>query len=285
MSSNVKSAIYLGTVRHRRFRPKRREFRHRVCYFYLDLEEIPRLLARRFVFSDRGPSLFGFRREAYLGPIDRPLDEAVRDRVERETGERPRGPIRLLTQVATFGLAFNPVTFYYCFDAAGERVTHLVAEITNTPWGERHAYVLTADGSTLFEFEKLFHVSPFLGMDYRYRWGFSPPGARLNVHMENRPNEAPSEVAFDATLTLERREWSASAVAGALFRHPLMTAKTLALIYLHAAVIWLRRIPFVDHPRSRGEVHPRPSSGIVRSRKTEPSDSPTTPETSHEKRA
>jgi len=265
MTREVTSAIYSGTVRHRRFAPLRREFSHSVTYFYLDLAEISALFNLRGLFSARSPSLFGFRRKAYLGPLHLPLDEAVRNRVETESGRRPRGPIRILTQISYFGYTFNPVTFYYCFNEADTEVTDIVTEITNTPWGERHTYVLVADASRTFEFPKRFHVSPFLGMDFRYRWGFSAPIARLNIHMENHPTGTTGNPTFDATLTLARKSWSAKNVAFALLRQPFMTATTLFLIYLHAAILWIRRIPFVDHPSSRGELHPRGTPTAIRS--------------------
>ena len=90
-----------------------------------------------------------------------------------QTGARPQGPIRLLTQLRSFGHCFNPVSFYYCFDAGGERVQAVVAEVTNTPWGERHAYVIeTAQPRHVAvlagELDKALHVSPFMGMDHRY---------------------------------------------------------------------------------------------------------------------
>jgi DUF1365 family protein len=268
----IESAIYRGTIRHRRYSPKRREFAHSVCYFYLDLAEIPARFSVRGLFSDRGPSLFGFRRDAYLGPVELPLDEAVRRRVEAESGRRPLGPIRMLAQISYFGLTFNPVVFYYCFDESGEKITDIVTEITNTPWGERHTYVLTAGEagprSTTFEFAKRFHVSPFLGMDYRYRWSISAPLGRLGIHMENHATGSDSftdeEATFDATLMLKRTGWSGFAVAGALLHQPFMTATTLFLIYLHAAVIWVRGIPFLDHPKSRGEEHPRGKATAIR---------------------
>ena len=163
------SCIYEGTIRHRRFDP-RREFSHRLALAYLDLDELPGLLDGRLVA--RRPGLVRFRRRDYLGDPAVPLHRAVRDVVEDQTGARPEGPIRLLTQLRSFGHCFNPVSFYYCFEPGGERVQALVAEVTNTPWGERHAYVIEGkqrDSAVLAgEFDKALHVSPFMGMDHRY---------------------------------------------------------------------------------------------------------------------
>ena len=83
-----------------------------------------------------------FRRSDYLGDPAVPLADAVRALVAERLGSAPQGPIRLLTHLRTFGHCFNPVSFYYCFAADGERLEAIVAEVTNTPWGERHAYVL-----------------------------------------------------------------------------------------------------------------------------------------------
>lgn len=106
---------------------------------YIDLDELPRLLDGRLVAARRG--VVRFRREDYLGDRRIPLDQAVRDTVQARTGRRPGGPIRVLTHLRTFGHCFNPVSFYYCFEPAGGQVEALVAEVTNTPWGERQAYV------------------------------------------------------------------------------------------------------------------------------------------------
>ncbi len=156
------SCIYEGAIRHRRTEP-RREFRHRLALFYLDLDELPSLLDGRLTAAR--PGLLRFRRRDYLGPATRPLDHAVRDAVETHTGARPAGPVRVLTQLRSFGHYFNPVSFYYCLDGAGEQVEAVVAEVTNTPWGERHAYVLPGGWGS---FDKALHVSPFMGMDHRY---------------------------------------------------------------------------------------------------------------------
>jgi uncharacterized protein len=182
----------------------------------------------------------------YLGDPRLPLDEAVRDRVARETGVRPQGPIRLLTHLRMFGLCFNPVSFYYCFDASGERVETVVAEITNTPWNERHAYVLPAkDGRLRFRFGKAFHVSPFMPMALDYDWRFGVPGRRLAVQMQNFRDGARI---FDATLALERREIGPASLAAALARFPFMTLQVLGAIYWQALRLWRLRTPFYAHP-------------------------------------
>jgi uncharacterized protein len=159
------SRIYKGWVRHRRLAPSPHQFSYRIFMLYLDLAELPQAFDRVPLWSARRRAPARFKREDYLGPTDVPLDQAVRDLVEARLARRPRGPIRLLTHARYFGYCFNPVSFYYCFDEAGEHLDAIVAEITNTPWGERHAYVLdaAADAGRLkrFAFDKHFHVSPF----------------------------------------------------------------------------------------------------------------------------
>jgi uncharacterized protein len=240
------SCIYEGVIRHRRLEP-RREFRHRLVLAYLDLEELPRLLGGRLV-SPR-PGLVRFRRRDYLGDPGVPLDGAVRELVSERTGERPAGPIRLLTHPRSFGHCFNPVSFYYCFDPVDERVEVVVAEVTNTPWGERHAYVLgarRASGGVLgARFQKAMHVSPFMGMDHRYHVRASTPGRTLSVHIGS--SRAGTTV-FDATLSLRRRELTRSSMARTTARYPFATVRVLALIYAHALGLKLAGAPVHSHP-------------------------------------
>jgi len=247
------SGIYHGWVRHRRHAPVRHELRARLFMMYLDLDELPTLFAGRRLWSADGPAPAWFRRRDHLGDPRVPLDEAVRELVLERTGHRPAGPIRLLTHLRYFGYGFNPVSFYYCFDASGERVDAVIAQVTNTPWGERHAYVMRPDARTDHgsvsllrdQVVKQLHVSPFMGLDQVYDWRLTEPGRSLLVHIESARDEAPL---FDATLSLRRREISGAALAGALARHPWMTASISARIYGHAAALRLKGAPTFRHP-------------------------------------
>jgi DUF1365 family protein len=220
---------------------------------WLDLSELDSVFRGRWLWSTRRRALAWFRRADYLGDPALTLDEAVRRRVVQAGQPRPSGPIRMLAQLRSFGHCFNPVTFYYCYDAADTRVQTVVAEITNTPWGERHAYVLPAPegqprGSTLdFAFGKGFHVSPFMPMDMGYHWRFGPPGTRLAVHMENTRG---GEALFDATLTLSRREITGGSLAGVLLRFPFSTLRVLVAIYWQALRLKLKGVAVHDHPHT-----------------------------------
>lgn len=248
------SAIYTGAVRHRRLRPVPHAFTFQLFMMYLDLDEVPAALDGRWLWSARRAAPAWFRRADYHGDRSLPLAEAVRQTVARHSGVRPAGPIRLLTHLRYYGYCFNPVSFYYCFDEGDTRVDAILAEITNTPWKERHAYVLpwspSMNGVMRFRFDKAFHVSPFMPMDQAYDWRFTPPGRRLAVHMENI--DARGRI-FDATMSLTRREISGAALASALLAYPWMTARVAAAIHWNALRIWLKGNPYIPHP---AKAHP-----------------------------
>jgi uncharacterized protein len=245
----MNSRIYKGWVEHRRTAPHAHRFRYRMFMLYMDLAELPRLFNGTPFWSARRPALAWFKRADYLGPPQLSLDEAVRVLVQEKTGTKPAGPIRLLTHLRYFGFCMNPVSFYYCFNSAGDVLETIVAEITNTPWGERHQYVLRVDpaGARMkhFEFGKQFHVSPFLPMDMRYQWCFSEPGRRLFVNMQNCRDD---ERIFEATLALRASPLNPRTLLWVLASFPFMTLKVLAGIYYQALRLYLKRTPVFAHP-------------------------------------
>jgi DUF1365 family protein len=247
----VKSRLYSGTLRHRRFLPREHSFRYRVFMPFLHLGELDEVLSLSPFWSRRRLAPARFCREDFLGDPALPLDEAVRERVRQGTGERPQGPIFLLANLRYFGYQINPIACYYCFERDGETLQHLVAEVTNTPWNERHSYVLSADGSHILrrEFDKAFHVSPFNPMGMRYHWRSNTPGERLAIHLENHTERGRE---FDATLALAAQPLTASSLNAALLNFPLMTAKVGLAIYWQALKLFIKRVPYYPHPGTTG---------------------------------
>jgi uncharacterized protein len=238
------SAIYEGVVSHRRRTPVAHAFRMRLFLTYVDLAEVPLLL--------RGiPSaLARFRRADYLGDPVLPLDVAVRDLVQERLGFRPAGPVRMLAHLRHLGHCFNPVAFYWCFAPDGERVEAVVAEVTSTPWGERHAYVAAGGGNAdhVLEsrHEKAMHVSPFMPMEMAYRWRVATPGERLAVTIESRDPDG--ALVFDAHLALRRRALTRGSLLRALARHPAMTLRVLGGIYGQALRLRAKGARWHSHP-------------------------------------
>jgi DUF1365 family protein len=253
----LRSCLFEGRLTHRRYTPPRRSFRYSLFMVYLDLSELDRVFARRWLWSASSPNLAWFRRADHYGDPRAPLDESIRALVEDRTGERPAGPIRLLTHLRYLGHCFNPVSFYYCFARDGRTLETVVAEVDNTPWNERHMYVLPERDnlghatSKRYELRKAFHVSPFFEMDLDYRWRFGTPpeavGKRLWVRMESFRK---SDKVFDATLAVERRPLSGPELARSLVRRPAMTMQVLSAIYGQALRLFLRGAPFHPHPRT-----------------------------------
>jgi len=220
----MRSALYEGFVVHRRREPVDHSFRYRVCMAFVDLDEVDEVAALcRFLPVT-------LRRADYHGDPAVPLAESIR----ALAGERD-GAVRMLTNLRAFGHCFNPVTFYWC----GEKV---VAEVTNTPWGERHAYVLSPGGG---RFAKQLHVSPFMGMDHEYECEAPPPGEHALLRVVSRRAE---RTVFEAVLALRRRELSRRAVARMLVSHP--SASVLPRIYGQALRLKLKGAPYFPHPRS-----------------------------------
>jgi uncharacterized protein len=271
LQASLHSALYVGTIRHRRYFPVPHGFHYPIYMSYIDLDELASLYRGRWFWSVNRRNIVEFRRSDFFGLPDQPLKDAVLARVFAATGERPGGRVCLLAHLRYFGLSFNPVSFYYCFHADGT-LHSILAEITNTPWGERHAYVLDiASGQQHgggavktwhWDFAKQFHVSPFLPMAMRYDWRFQAPCAHLRVHMavfparthaaddtsvESLLSEPPKQ--FDSTLVLGRKELTAVNLATALLRFPFITFGVVLKIYWHAFLLRWKRNPFFDHPK------------------------------------
>ncbi|MDP6168647.1 MAG: DUF1365 domain-containing protein [Candidatus Marinimicrobia bacterium] len=246
-----KSYIYSGTIRHRRFTPFDHFFTYPLFMAYLDLDSIDSAFKRSWLWNINGPALVSFMRKDYHGDEKVSLDESVRQTVFEKVGYKVKGPIRLLTHLRYLGYCFNPVSFYYCFDETDSEVDVIMAEVTNTPWDERHAYIIDErdkDGKVrnlIANFEKKLHVSPFWGMDHKYEWLFTQPDEYLMVNMKNFKD---GDKVFDATLNMKRLPFTLTGILKQVARFPFITMVVVFRIHWQAFKLWVKRAPYFIHP-------------------------------------
>jgi len=241
--SDLVSCFYEGAVVHDRASDPPHRLKQRVLFIMLDLREVDRVFSSHPLWSSRHWNLVRFKRADYLGPARVPLDDAVRDLVFQRTGVRPSGPVKMLTTLRVWGWSFNPITCYYCLSPADGSVEHLVAEVTNTPWGERHAYVVGPAGE--HRFDKEFHVSPFMPMDMSYVVRYQNPGERLSLSFDV---EQAGVTRLRASMALSRRPITRSTLLRMALRPWLGSIGFTVAIYVNALSLTRRGARFYRHP-------------------------------------
>jgi len=226
----MNSCIYKGRVSHQRYAPRAHGFTYSLFMMYVDLDELPTLFNKYMLWATNKPNLASFHRDDHHGENTN-LADSIRSLVLDKTGEKIQGPIRLLTHFRYFGYVFNPLSMYFCYDQSGEQITHIVAEVMNTPWKEQHCYVLSnqqRDQIISAKHKKEFHVSPFMHMDMDYHWNIHTPDNHMNIQIENWSQ---NEKAFDASIYLQRVEINSTNLRKVLINFPLMTLKVTTMIH------------------------------------------------------
>lgn len=270
---NLASQWLEGHVRHRRLRPVQHAFEYRTGMLALNLDEWSRVGDLSRLFSVEAFNWLSLRRQDYFRPDIPDLKTAIRDQVEQATGWRPDGAIELITHPRYLGYVFNPVSFYFCYEPgqdpmAGAVPRVIAAQITNTPWHERHVYCLergpgrsTSAGwhTQDFHFRKRFHVSPYNPMEQDYHWLFSFRGPDLRIHMNVSED---NQKVFDATLVVQRAPLTRKTVHASLRRFPLESFKVVAGIYWHALRLKLKGAVFQTHPDKLDRQHPSYRLGV-----------------------
>jgi DUF1365 family protein len=247
-------ALYTGTLRHRRFRPRSHEFTYRIFMAWLDIDRIPETMAKVPWARYNGFHWASFYEKDHFGNARLPLRERVARDAAAHGVTLPDGPIFLLTHLRYLGYCFNPISFYFCYDRAGQ-VDTVLAEVNST-FGETRNYWLSdvnsrpgGANSLRFRCPKTMHVSPFMGMDLDYEFVLTRPSESLVAHMTTVDRADEDSPLFDATLALERRPWTSQNLGRALLRHPWMTAKVTAAIHWEALLLYLKHVPLQEAPK------------------------------------
>ncbi len=244
--TQVSSGLCIGTIEHERYLPKEHRFRYPFFMWLLNLDQVASLPDLGIWFSPRRFALSRFRRSDYLGAPETPLHEAVKQRMQQLTGVTVTGEVYGLLNLNTLGLYFSPVNFYFGYNSDGT-CSHFLAEVSNTPWNERHHYGFTVNGETLdIRHAKQFHVSPFNPDNQQYHWAITPPGDQLAIDIA--VDDERGHV-FKAILRLAHKPLTLPVVRRQLLKRPLMTGLTLIGIYWQALRIYLKKIPYVPYQK------------------------------------
>ncbi len=240
---------------HTRHSPRYHSFHYNTHMLYLDLDELAQLSRSIGLFSVNRFNLISFHRKDYLQSHHDDLkadiiESIVQDDLGRElAANRAITSVRLLTQPRYFGLSFNPLSLFYCYDGVGELVC-VVGEVHNTPWNQRHRYVIPCLPGKEWQYRhaKDFHVSPFNPMNLNYHWTLSLVAEQLKVVIDARVQQQDEDRHFIAAMCLSRT--SVNRMPTLLIRYPLSAVITVVRIYSQAFKLWLKKVPFYSHPET-----------------------------------
>ena len=248
------SALYVGEVMHQRMPPLGYRFQYGVFSLLVDLDDAEADFPKLRWLSHNRFNLLSFYDKDH-GARD---GQALRPwlvRVLNEAGlSFPLGRVLINAYPRILGYQFNPLTVWYVEDSSGE-ICAILCEVSNT-FGQAHHYLMHENGSPLrFPFraqaDKVFHVSPFIGMGMRYHFRFSPPFERLSVAIRETERDKPDEpILLVATHIAKRMPLTDAALLAQCLRIPLLTFKVIVLIHWHALKIFLRGGRLLPSPPS-----------------------------------
>lgn len=240
-NADFNSGLYIGETYHERFVPKSHKFTYQIMMFWLDLDEITKLNNELSLFSQQKFNWIQYKRSDFLSQEHEDLKDEVLAKMSSLAGKPLSGKVFLLSPLRILGIYFSPVNFYYLQNKDGN-FTHLLAEVSNTPWNQRHCYLV--DLASQDETQKAFHVSPYNPIDMQYKWHIRQPNEKLRLKLDCHKQDKH----FTAAIALNKVALNNATLRKSLFQFPHMTIKTLLGIYWQALKLFIKKVPIYDHP-------------------------------------
>lgn len=241
---NLTSAVYLGDIKHRRFAVKSHCFNYPLYMMWVDLNEPQKLNGIHSQLGTSGFKALKFNQQDYLRGVancDLPLINRAHQHLVSLGVESTFSHVYMLGQLRCLGVYFSPVNFYFFGDSQHD-FAYMIAEVSNTPWNERHYYLVPLEEKV--NFKKVFSVSPFLNLDMHYHWNVHFKKDNILIRIENKQGD---ELLFDASLRLKQFALTATQVSLLLKRFPAMTWSIFKGIYYQAFKLFIKKVPFLGH--------------------------------------
>ena len=237
------SSIYVGSVIHKRFKPKIHFFSYKVFSLFLDISEFDLLHKNLKIFSYNKFNIISFY-EADHGPRDgTSIKNWIINNLEKNNIETNNIKIKLLCYPRIFGYVFNPLSVFFIYNVNSELIS-ILYEVKNT-FGEQHTYIFRVKkGNDLIQHKckKKFHVSPFIKMDCTYFFKILRPETKISITIDQYDNEGKLLIASQEGT---RSELNNKNLIKYYLKHPMMTFKVILAIHYEAFKLWTKGIKFV----------------------------------------
>lgn len=248
----IQNSYCTGHVVHHRKHPKLHRFKYNMSWCLLDLKQLDSTTQNHRWFSRNAFNIVSIKDTDYIDEKNKPIESKIQDYLKSQTHQSFKGRVLLFTHPRFLGCGFNSVNFYLCYEK--DKLCHIVSEINNTPWGEKHLYFhdlkkhsQPAQNAT-FTFSKSFHISPFAEMDIDYTWNFQLTDQNFDVSMQL---DQQGKNIMNVVLKTQLQPMTAKNQLKWLMTRPFQGVKMLSGIYWQALKIWLKGIPFFSHPESQ----------------------------------